>query len=97
VCVTIPGFTAIGEPYELGNSRTDIYTIMCLISIPIQLCIHMSFLSCGQPDDDNHVWLNHVLILTAQFTVDLGNFSAGERQPLSVTCNQCISVKNTLG
>ena len=65
--------------------QTFAHTNMCLISIPIQLCIHLSFLSCGQPDDDKHVWLKHVLILTAEFAVDLGNFSAGERQ-LSLVC-----------
>ena len=29
------------------------------ISIPLQLCIYLSFLTCGQPDDD-HVRSKHV-------------------------------------
>ena len=47
--------------YILSRSYTN-------ISIPLQLCTYLSFLTCGQADDD-HIWSKHVADLWNKYTV----------------------------
>jgi hypothetical protein len=78
----------------------QMFRLMCLITISIQLCTRLSFLSCGQPDDDDdeHVWLKHVLILTQSWQLTLAVFLLGkDNSLLPVTCNQCMLVKKYVG